>query len=158
MVPISDLRQIVIFGQLSDEMLVKLQPIIHQQSFNKDDVVFHEGDEAKTFFMIKQGKVLLEKRLSRRMTVSLGAIKPGYSFGWSAILGKLTSQMQAKCAEKCEILFLHRKDIYEVFKEDHDMGYIFMQQLGNLMKNRLDRMAEQLFRALKDHPDFKPLL
>lgn len=158
MVPISELKQIVILEHFTDEMLMKLRPIITTLKYNEDDVVFHEGDDANTFFMIRQGKVLLEKHLSRKVTISLGAIKPGFAFGWSAILGNIPFQLEARCAEKSELLAINRKDIFKAFEEDHSMGYLFMQHLGSMMKNRLDRMEEQLFRALKEHSDFKPLL
>lgn len=158
MISVSQLREIVILAQLTDEMLKKLCPIIQLVDYNENDLVFDEGGNAESFYMIWQGKVLLEKRIASHVTVSLGAVKQGYSFGWSALLGGLPFTMLAKCAEKSQILTVNNKDIFSILDEDPAMGYTFMQHLGNVLKNRIDRMEEQLLRSFKEHPDFKPLL
>lgn len=158
MVPISDLRQIVILEHFSDEMLAKFQPIITAQEYAENEFVFRENMKAERFYMILKGKILLEKQISDTITISLGAIKMGYSFGWSTILGEIPFYMAAKCAENCTILSLRGKDAFALFEKDPAMGYSFMQHLGNIMKNRLDRMQERLIRSLREHPDFKQIL
>lgn len=158
MVPISELKDIVVLEQFTDDQLTKLRPIVNVLKVNQDDMIFREGDKAENFYMINHGKVLLEKHLSKHVTVGLGAIKTRYAFGWSALLGDIPFQMDAKCAEKSEIFTASAKDLFKLFEEDKELGYIFMRHLGNMMKNRLDRMEDRLFRALKEHPDFEPIL
>jgi CRP/FNR family transcriptional regulator, cyclic AMP receptor protein len=158
MVAVSDLKEILILAQLKDEMLTKLKSVVKQVEYQENELVFDEGGKAESFFMIKQGKVLLEKRISNHVTISLGAVKQGYSFGWSAILGRLPFSMSAKCAEKSTILTMKSDAVFPILDTDPAMGYIFMQHLGAVMKNRIDRMEEQLLRSFKEHPDFKPLL
>lgn len=158
MINVTELRDIVILAQLNDEMLERLLPVLKLVEYNENDLVFDEGGKAESFYMIKQGKVLLEKHISKHVTVSLGAVKQGYSFGWSALLGGLPFTMLAKCAEKSQILTVKSKEILSILDADPAMGYNFMQHLGNVMKNRIDRMEEQLLRSFQEHPDFKPLL
>lgn len=158
MVPISDLKQIVILEHYSDDMLLKFQPIITSEEFAENDLVFRENMKAERFYMILRGKILLEKKISDTITISLGAIKMGYSFGWSTILGEIPFSMAARCAENSTILSLKGRDAFALFEKDPNMGYVFMQHLGNIMKNRLDRMQERLIRSLREHPDFKLIL
>jgi hypothetical protein len=66
--------------------------------------------------------------------------------------------MAARCAENSTILSLKGRDAFALFEKDPNMGYVFMQHLGNIMKNRLDRMQERLIRSLREHPDFKLIL
>ena len=86
MIAKDDLRRMVIIRQFTDEMLDKMIPFVERLPFEDREAVFRQGDSAELFYMLIKGKVLLEQRLSDKMTVSMDAIKPGYSFGWSAML------------------------------------------------------------------------
>lgn len=158
MVPLADLKKIIILDSFTDEMLTKFQPLVRSQNYSQNDLVFNENAQAESFYMILSGKVLLEKKIAESVTISLGAIKMGYSFGWSTILGKIPFSLSARCAEKSTILCVDGEDVFDLFSNEPYMAYLFMRHLGNIMKNRLDRMEERLIRSLREHPDFKPLL
>ena len=74
-------------------MLDKLVAEVSVLKLREKEVIFDEGLEALKFYMLLNGKILLEKRISEKITVSLGAIKPGYAFGWSAIFNEPYSFM-----------------------------------------------------------------
>ena len=143
--------------QLSDEMLEKIISRINIFKLTEQEIIFDEGNEAKNFYMLRSGKVLLEKRISDKITVSLGAIKPGFSFGWSSIFREPYTFM-AVCAETCEILMINAETLLNLMKEDHSMGFALMRSLTRMMKNRMDRIQEQFLKAIKEHPDFESLL
>ncbi len=158
MVTISDLKNIVIFSRMTDDLLEKTIPYIDLSTYKEEAVVFDENDSAQNFYMLKKGKILLKKSISPKITISMGAVKPGYSFGWSAIIAREPFTMMAQCAEDCEIYSINGEKVLEIFNSDPPMGYLFMQHLNKMMKNRLDRWEEQLMRALRDHPDFSKLI
>ena len=158
MVVIDDLRQIVILGYLTDEMLEKLLPYVEMQTLEEGHVIFKEGDLGVTFYMMKRGKVLLEQKISDKVRVSVGSIKPGYSFGWSAMLGVEESYtLEAICAEECEVFSISRGAIKRLLDDDHSMGYNLMQRILAVVKKRLDHRTEQFLRVITAHPDIKPL-
>jgi len=152
-----DLKQIVILGYLDDPMLDKLLPFVDQMMYHQNDVIFKEGNIADRFYMLKRGKVLLEKRLSEKMTASVDAVKAGFSFGWSAMLDDGAYTSDAVCAETCEILSIRRDKILNLMKEDHSLGYIFTQRLLRIIKKRLDHRTEQFLRSIQSHPDIQTL-
>jgi CRP/FNR family cyclic AMP-dependent transcriptional regulator len=157
MIPKEELRKIIIMEKLSDEMFDKIIPTINVLKLTEQEMIFDEGGDAKYFYMLQSGKVLLEKRISDKITVSLGAIKPGFSFGWSSMFGEPYSFM-AICAETSEILMINAEKILSLMQEDHSMGFLLMQSLTRMMKNRMDRVEEQFLKAIKEHPDFESLL
>ncbi len=158
MTQIEDLKSIVLLKQLSTEMLEKILPYIELTFFKKADTIFHEGNAPKDFYMLKSGKILLEKRISSKITVSLGAVKPGYSFGWSSILSKEPFTTEAVCSEACEIFTIKGDQVIELLNSDHSMAFSITQSLTRVLKDRLDRMAEQFLRSIREHPDIKSLL
>ena len=158
MVSRGDLKQAIVFGYLSDDMLDKLVPITDKLSFKEQEIIFKEGDTGDQFYILKRGKVLLEKHLSDKVSVSSGAIKPGYSFGWSAMLEGQPYILDAICAESCEVLSFNRKKIKNLLDEDHSMGYLVTQGLLRVIKRRLDSRTEQFLRAVTKIPDIGELI
>ena len=163
MLTINDLRQMVILGRLTDTMLEKLLPLIRHSRYGEGDHVFKEGQAAEVFYLLKSGKILLEQRLSDKMTVSIDAIKPGYSFGWSAMLGggiELYSHYtsDAICVEPCEIYSIDGDDIRDLMQNDHTMGYLLSRRLNQVIKQRLMHRTEQFVRIIKQHPDIYNLI
>ncbi|MDF1590444.1 MAG: cyclic nucleotide-binding domain-containing protein [Desulfobacterales bacterium] len=157
MVSREDLKQIVILKYLDDQMLDKLMPLVNQMMYHQNDIIFKEGDMADYFFMLARGKVLLEKRLSEKVTVSVGAVKAGFSFGWSSMLDDGAYTSDAVCAETCAVYSVRREKMLTLMNADPSMGYIFTQRLLRIIKKRLDHRTEQFLRAIQNHPDIQSL-
>jgi CRP/FNR family transcriptional regulator, cyclic AMP receptor protein len=157
MIPKEDLQKIIIMETLTDDMLEKIAPAIQLVQVGDQETIFEEGEKADRFYMLKSGKILLEKQISSNVTVSLGAIKPGYSFGWSAIFGEPYSFL-AVSAEESEIFTIESDTIVSVLESDHSMGFLVMGSLTRMMKNRMTRIEEQFLRAIREHPDIESLL
>ena len=145
-------------GYLTDEMLDKLIPITELLSFDKNEYIFRQGDRARRLYMLLQGKVLLEQEITDKITVSVSAIKPGFSFGWSAMLDEELFTTDAICAEPCKILSFREKKIKALCETDHSLGYIMSQRLLRIMKKRYDIRTEQFLKTIRHHPEISRLL
>ena len=104
MVSLQDLKGIALFEDLTGGMLEKLLPIAQSESMDDRHIVYEAGSPADNFYSLKRGKVLLEAELAPEFILSVGAIKPGYSFGWSALFPANTHTSYAVCAEPSETL------------------------------------------------------
>ncbi len=159
MVSKEDLKQIVMLGYLNDEMREKLTPIVDVLNFDEQEAVFTEAQKADRLFMLRRGKILLEKRMSDKITVSVGAVKPGYVFGWSAMFdGASAYSSDAICAEPCEVFSMRTKRIQKILDNNPEMGYIFNQRLMRTLKSRLDHRTTQFLRAIQNHPEIQGLI
>ncbi|MCJ7772292.1 MAG: cyclic nucleotide-binding domain-containing protein [Desulfobacterales bacterium] len=158
MVTKKDIKAIVILGFLTDDMIEKLLPITELMKFEESEVVFREGENAEMFYMVRRGKILLEQRISEKITISMGAVKPGYAFGWSAMLGGTTYTSDAVCAEKSEVFSIKGIELTNLLDKDHSMGYRMTQRVLRIIKKRLEIRTEQFLRAIKDHPDIQHLV
>jgi CRP-like cAMP-binding protein len=157
MVSREDLKSILVLRYLNDEMLDKIIPIVDVLRFDEREVIFREGDKGIRFYLLKRGKVVLEKRISDRLSFSAGSVKPGYSFGWSAMLEEGDYTLDAVAAEPCEVYSIKGEKIKKLLSEDHTMGYIMTQGLLRVLKRRLDHRTEQFIRVLTQHPDVRSL-
>jgi CRP-like cAMP-binding protein len=158
MVTREELKQIVMMGYLTDEMLDKLIPITDLLSFDENEIIFRQGDKSGRLYMVKHGKVLLEQKITDKITVSISAVKPGYTFGWSAMLDEETYTSRAITVEPSELFSLREKKIKALFEQDHSLGYIMSQRLLVVLKKRYDIRTEQFIKTIKHHPDIATLL
>lgn len=152
-----DLNQIVMLTYLSEPMRESLARIIDVLKYDKDEVVFREGEAADRFYMLRHGSILLEQRISENATACVGSIKPGYSFGWSAMVEDGLYTTDAVCVELSEVLSFRRDKICKLFRSDPEMGFRFYQRLLIIIKKRLDYRTEQFRRAIMHHPDMQQL-
>lgn len=158
MITTEDLKQIVMLGYLTDAMLEKLVPITDLLLFDENDIIFRQGEKSSRLYMVKQGKVLLEQKITDKITVSISAIKPGFAFGWSAMLDEETYTSYAIAAERCELFSFREEKLKTLFQEDHSLGFIMSQRLLVIMKKRYDIRTEQFIKTIKHHPDIGSLL
>ncbi len=163
MITKEELRKMVILNILSDGMIMKIMPLVERKRFNDGEKVFRGTDMAEHFYLLNSGKILLEQRLSDKMTVSIDSIKPGYSFGWSSLLSsdlepysQYTSD--AICVEPSEVFAISGEDLQRMMEEDYHMGFLLTRRLNRVIKQRLVHRTEQFIRLIKKHPDIHNLI
>jgi CRP/FNR family transcriptional regulator, cyclic AMP receptor protein len=157
MISRDELKKIVMLGYLKDEMLDKLSPLVDVLNYSEREYVFRQGDAAERFYMLRRGKILFERRGSEKMSVTMGSVKPGYSFGWSSMVDVRFYSTDAVCAEPSEVFSVRGHKLQDLLESDHSMGYIFSQRLLRVIKSRLDHRTEQFMRVIRNHPDLKSL-
>ena len=158
MVSRGDVRDIVILNYLTDEMIKRLLPEIELFRAGEGEIIFRCGDPADMFYMLKRGKILLEQRISEKVTISMGTVKPGFAFGWSALLGDRHFTVDTVCGEPCEVLMIRARTLFNMMEEDHSMGYRLMHRLLHMVRKRLDNRTELFLKLMVDHPDIYPLI
>ncbi len=111
MIDAQTLKQFIMLGYLTDDMLNRLIPITKEHFFEENEVIFKQDEKADRLYFVKTGKVLLEYRIADKITVTMSAVRPGFSFGWSAMLDDEPYSTDAICNERCEILSIKASDL-----------------------------------------------
>ncbi|KPK31465.1 MAG: hypothetical protein AMK69_00295 [Nitrospira bacterium SG8_3] len=158
MVSIEDLRRVMLLQDLTGPMLEKLLPMVQAEAFGEREIIYEAGNAADHFYSLKRGKVLLEAEVAPPIIISLGAIKPGYSFGWSALLPSASHTSYAVSAEPSEIFVMPGARFLALLDQDHTMGYLVMQKMGRILENRLERRTAQFLNVITRHPEIATLL
>ena len=157
MVTKDDLKQIVMLTYLTDSMLEKLTRIVDILNFDEEEVIFKENAPAERFYMMRTGNVVLEQKISEEVTAIVGSIKPGFSFGWSAMLEDGFYTVAAVCVEPSEVFTFRRDKINRLFEQDPEMGLRVYRRLLVIIKKRLDYRTGQFRQAIMNHPDMQNL-
>ncbi len=155
MIPFDELRKILVLEHVSDAMLGKMVPLLQMRVFGERDVIFEQGDDADMFYMLKEGKVLLEVDASESISVSLGAMKSGFSLGWSSLFPGTAYTSTAVCVEPTEVIAIPGKDFVRLMDEDQSSGYGILWKITAILRRRLGRRTGQFLRAIEQHPDIQ---
>jgi len=158
MVSIKDLKRVVLFRGLPDNVLEILAPMIRVESIKERQVIYKPNSAADYFYSVKRGKVLLETELAPTLIISLSAIKPGYSFGWSALFPPATHTSYAVSAEPSEILVIPGAEFLAILDQDYAIGYAIMRKMVQILESRLEHRTAQFLRVITKHPEIGALL
>lgn len=149
MITTGELRDIFLMDRLDDAGLESLLPIIQEEFLADKEMIFEQDSPAEIFYMLKKGKVLLRVDISPTTTISLGSIKPGYSFGWSSLMADMVYTSHAVCVGPCEVYRLGGRQFMEMLEANHTMGFNVLKGVMNIMENRLKRRTDQLMKTMR---------
>jgi len=158
MVSIEDLMKISVLENLTEPMLEKMRTLTQLNLFGAGHVIFEANQEADTFYMLLKGKVILEVEASELIMISIDAVKPGHSFGWSALLPGARYRAYAICVDPCETMVVPGDRLLELLDEDNAIGYRFMQRATSILKHREERRTGQFLQVMSKHPDLQNLM
>jgi CRP-like cAMP-binding protein len=128
---------------LSPEHMDKLASLAKQVTFERDEILFREGDESHTFYLIFYGKVGLEVvapgKLIRVMT-----LVEGEELGWSAVLPSESKHFQARALSNVRALVFDGTALRVEFEKDCSLGYSITRRLLEVVAGRLQATRMQL--------------
>lgn len=157
MISKDDFKNTNIFGNLTDEMIEKLLPLAEELTCEQREFVFREGDPVESFYIIKRGTVLIEQKMTDKMTVTAGTIAAGECFGYSSLFSEGVYSTNAVCSDQCKILVMNGERVLDLLKNDHSMGFYVMQNIVGVLNGRLERRTDQFLSAVRTHPEIHDL-
>jgi len=119
--------------------------------FKADQLLFHEGEEANQFYMIREGKVALEIPAAPRPIV-IQTVREGDVLGWSWLVPPYRWRFDARALDPTRAIALDGKCLRTKSEEDHNLGYELMKRFSNVMVERLEATRLQLLDVYGTHP------
>ena len=111
--------------------------------FDRDQIVFREGDECGDFYLIVSGLVALEI-VAPDHTLRVQTLGAGDELGWSALLMGRRKHFQARGLERVEALAFDGGELLAACKEDTSFGFALMHRLLSVVSERLQATRLQL--------------
>jgi CRP-like cAMP-binding protein len=150
MIDMNDLRSVKILWNLSDAMLEKIKSITVIKKFKKNDYILKEGDYAEFLYAVIDGKVVLEIKIHDDHPIRIKDISRDRSFGISSVADadNRTYIADARAIEDTTVFCWKSSDLEKLFFQDYEMGFLFMRNVGKILKNRLVAKRAQLSQEL----------
>jgi CRP-like cAMP-binding protein len=121
----------------------KLATLATRVRFDREQVIFREGDECSDFYLVVSGLVALEIAAPDH-TFRVQTLSAGDELGWSALLMGRGKHFQARALERVDALALDGGDMLAACKSDPAFGFIFMHRLLGVVAERLQATRLQL--------------
>lgn len=121
----------------------KLTTLAKEVHFDRDQVVFHEGDESNDFYLIVKGRVALEIETPDH-TLRVQTLTAGDELGWSAMLMARGKHFQARALEPTDALAFDGSALLDACHADPGFGFALMHRTLGVVAERLHATRLQL--------------
>lgn len=129
--------------EFQPQHIEKLASMATRVRFERDQVIFREGDECGEFYLIVSGLVALEIAAPDH-TLRVQTLAAGDELGWSAILMGRRKHFQARALERAEALAFDGGGLLVACKQDPVFGYVLMHRLLGVVSERLQATRLQV--------------
>lgn len=135
---VSSLKLIPWFRDLEPEQFNRLLQISTVRAVKPSEVLFEEGEAEDYLYFVLDGKVAIEMTVPGRGKELISSADPVDPIGWSSvtpIIRQRTASARA-LVESC-LLAIDANKLRQLCDQDHDLGYIVMSYLANVIAARL---------------------
>jgi CRP-like cAMP-binding protein len=131
---IIDILKIVpLFEGLSESQLKTLSKKFTEETFEKKEIIFREGEYGDKLYILVEGKLVLSKKIIDQKENVIAVITPVDAIGEMAILDNEPRSLTVKTIAKCKFLILNSSDFKEIIREVPEISF----QIFRILSRRL---------------------
>jgi len=112
--------------------------------FEPGEVIFHEGEPAHRFYVMRTGRVALQLVSYRIDPFTLMTLEQGDIIGWSWLFPPYRWKFTAKALEVTRAISLDGKSVCTKCDEDHELGYELMKRFAQVIDKRIEALSVHL--------------
>jgi CRP-like cAMP-binding protein len=112
--------------------------------FDEGAYLFHEGDRADTFYVLRHGAVAVEIFTPERDPVPVQVVGEGDVLSWSWLIPPYQAQFDARCITLTRAIAFDGTCLRTKCEQDHDLGYELMKRFARVMIERVRATRIQL--------------
>ena len=131
------LRDAPLFRGLAAEQLEVLAGCASNVRFAEGEVLFREGDEADTFYLVRHGTIALETFVPARGPVTIETAEAGEVVGWSWLFPPYRWHFDARALSLVRATAFDGACLRGKCDADPALGYELMRRFAQVMIERL---------------------
>ena len=125
------------FAGLDEPTLALLAGCATNVSLAAGEFLFHEGDPAARFFVVRRGRVAIELHDPAVGTLVIDTADAGDVVGWSWLVPPYRSIFDARASEATGVVAFDGLCLRGKCEDDAHLGYELMQRVTQVMSERL---------------------
>ncbi len=153
------IRRYPFFSGLNFDQITALATVADEATVEAGHYFFREGDKLGKLFLIMDGEVVIAIKVPDRNhvqevaeqimgnfiteDVTVSSVGPGQLFSWSALIPPHVSTASAKAVTRTRVLAFDSEDLFKIFQEDCNFGYVMLQKVAGVIRQRLRDMQIQ---------------
>lgn len=139
------------FAGFSPEYSQLVAGCARNHRFDAEQFLFHEGDQANEFFLIRQGKVALEISAPGREPIVIATLGAGEIVGASWVIPPYRWTFDARAVELTRAIGIDAACLRRKCEADHHLGYEMMKRFLPIIVKRLHATRLQILDVYGRH-------
>lgn len=139
------------FAGLEDKFCQLICGCAKNVRFESGQYLFHEGDPADQFYLLRHGRVALELTAPGRGAVMFQTLREGEIVGASWLIPPYRWSYDAKALELTRAIALDAVCLRKKCEADHDLGYELMKRFMPVLIQRLQATRLQILDVYGAH-------
>jgi CRP/FNR family cyclic AMP-dependent transcriptional regulator len=133
------LRQLDVFRDLSFKEALELDELLHERTYEKDEIVFEEGDIGHGIFVVVSGKVRVDPshELLKSAVLEFG---PGEMLGELSLFEESPRFATVVAVERTVMVGLFRAEFSSLLTKNTKIGVKILVKLSSTMCRRVRRL------------------
>jgi CRP-like cAMP-binding protein len=149
-----ELNKVPWFHELNPKHLNQLASIARLRHIKAGETIFREGDKEDNFYVVLEGRVALDIFVPHRGKVRFYTAEPWEVFGWSSVTPTVRQRTAGAMAVLDSfVVGLDAEKLRQLCDADHDLGYLVMRRLANIIAGRLMVTRLQLLDMFAQPPE-----
>jgi len=136
------------FKGLSPGQLRVLADSATRAEFKPDESIFREGERANCFYIILEGKVVLESEVKEHKAVTVQTLGPGDNLGWSWLFPPYYLHFSARAMEPVKAILFYGTRLQQQCEDDHELGYQLMKRSAETLIQNLHATQLRLMESV----------
>ncbi len=131
------IQRIPWYVELDQVQQWRLAQIARICNLHEDEILFSEGSSDDCLYILLNGEVVIENYVPTYGKVEIYTAAPLDIIGWSAVTTMVRQRTgTARATQPGRVLCFDSELLMQLCDEDHDMGYIVMRRIANLIASR----------------------
>jgi CRP/FNR family transcriptional regulator len=143
------LRRVPVFSTLAPEELARVAEVAVPRRFNAGEVVFNEGDEGSTCYMVRSGRARAVREHGDGRSITLAHFGPGDIFGEMSMLDGERRSATVEATEDTEAIAILGTDMHRLLRAHPDIAVKLIAALGQRLRDTNERLARQSFQTVQ---------
>jgi CRP-like cAMP-binding protein len=143
------LARVPAFEELGAEELHQVAALALHRSFSPGDVVFREGDDSDTCYVVASGHARALRAHSDGRQITLATFGPGDIFGELAMFDDERRSATIEAIDELEVVGILGGDMRRLMREHPDIAVKLSIALGRRLRAANERLARQSFQTVQ---------
>jgi CRP/FNR family transcriptional regulator len=143
------LGRVPVFGTLEPEDLQRISEVAVPRSFEPGQLVFREGDDSDTCYIVRSGQARAIRRHGDGRTITLATFGPGDFFGELAMFEDERRSATVEATEATSLVGVLGGDMRRLMAEHPGIAMRLVIALGRRLREMNERLSRQSFQTVQ---------
>jgi CRP/FNR family transcriptional regulator, cyclic AMP receptor protein len=137
-----------VFGGLEERELQEVVQVAVPRRWQRGEVIFREGDEGDTTYLLLSGAILLTREHQDGRMVAIAELRAGNMFGELAMFRGEKRSATAEAIEPTEAVALLAPDVQRLIRQNPEIAGKLLTALAERVSKTTERLLQQSFQTV----------